>query len=145
MNSRNPYQAPEQIVASDLAAQARRDQRFPLRWKLILRGTLWPVALSLPIASFIALIYRFPVPFVGYVSGVDAMGVAWLGMLFYGVLLGGYVLVSSTGALVAWLIQIRWSGRSPRFLSAATFLGSVLVSVFYVVSLVCLEVFIGPW
>lgn len=57
--------------------------------KCILLGAGITVVMAFPVAGLLALVYRFPVPFAGYVSGFSAVGYAMGGVVIYG-LLGGF-------------------------------------------------------
>ena len=64
----------------------------------VLRGALWTVALAFPLAALCALLYRFPVPFAGYETGLVAVPRALGAVVFYGVL-GGFPVLLAAGAL----------------------------------------------
>jgi hypothetical protein len=55
----------------------------------VLYDMLWAVGLVFPFAALCGLVYRFPVPFSGYLSGVMAMPLALLAVVVYGIL-GGF-------------------------------------------------------
>jgi hypothetical protein len=55
----------------------------------VLYDMLWAVGLVFPFAALCGLVYRFPVPFAGYLSGVMAMPLALLAVVVYGIL-GGF-------------------------------------------------------
>lgn len=62
---------------------------------------------AFPTAAFVALVYRFPIPFGGYRSGVEAVGPALLAVLFYGLVLGGFIVLPCCGAIVGLLAYRR--------------------------------------
>jgi len=107
------------------------------------QGGLWAMVLMFPLAALSALLYRFPVPFAGYLTGPVAIPGALLAVLFYGVL-GGFPVLFAAGALGGVLAsviggsspeRIRWLTRGLAFVSA---LASVIV-------LATLDKLIGPW
>ena len=51
-----------------------------------------------PVAALVALIYRFPIPAVGYLSGLDGMMGSPLAVLLYGIV-GGFYLLAVFGAI----------------------------------------------
>ena len=61
-------------------------------------GAVWAVGLAFPLAAVCALVYRFPVPLVGYRSGPAAVPGAVVSVVFYGVLLGGFPALLAGGA-----------------------------------------------
>lgn len=64
----------------------------------MIRGALWAVTLAFPLAAACALLFRFPVPFAGYQTGLTAMPSALVAVVFYGVL-GGFPVLIAAGAL----------------------------------------------
>ncbi len=91
----------------------------------------------------IATVYRFPVPLVGYTSGVGGALTAALGSLFY-LVLGGALVLAAVGALGGVLVT--WGspiGTRRNYLLAvgagmfAAFLGAL--------GLALLEYLVGPW
>ncbi|MCK9495576.1 MAG: hypothetical protein M0R75_08780 [Dehalococcoidia bacterium] len=109
----------------------------------VLRGALWTSVLTFPLAGLCALVYRFPVPFAGYVSGPDAIPGAVLGVLFYG-LVGGVVLTVGAGAIggaAAYAIARPDRGRIDRL----TFGISLALAAMAVLTLAMLDKLIGDW
>ncbi|WP_102142202.1 hypothetical protein [Mycobacterium hubeiense] len=91
---------------------------------------LWaPIA-----AALIAVIYRFPVPFGGYASGLDGALTAALASVFY-LVLGGVVVLGALGAVAGALLTRRW----------LTVLAGFAIAVVAALSLALLEYVIGPW
>ncbi|MGI9472740.1 MAG: hypothetical protein ACR2NZ_14475 [Rubripirellula sp.] len=74
------------------------------RWRLAVTGSLWAMFLAFPVAAFIALVFRFPIPFVGYRSGVDAVVPALFATLFYGLVFGGLVWLGLFGAVAGLFV-----------------------------------------
>lgn len=109
----------------------------------VLRGSLWAAALAFPIAAVCALLYRFPVPFAGYETGLAAMPGALVAVVFYGVL-GGFPVLLAAGALggAAAYVVGRPDARHVRRLALA-FAG--LVATLGVGFMAVLDKLIGPW
>jgi hypothetical protein len=63
---------------------------------------------AFPVASLVALVYRFPVPFRGYASGFGAIVPANFAVLVYGVM-GGFIVLPFSGAVAAALTH--WAAR----------------------------------
>lgn len=107
------------------------------------RGALVSVVATYPVAALFALVYRFPVPFGGYVSGPQGALLSAIGVTFYGALFGGFAVQAALGAVAGAM----WSrapaaggGASRRWLLpglAASVPGVALLSV--------LDKIIGPW
>lgn len=108
-------------------------------WKVVLGGILWAVVGSIPIAGLTALIFRFPVPFAGYMSGPSAMVPAMFASFFYGWLFGGYVIVALLGAFASTVI----SG-----LQRSTWVMRIVclcIATAYCLVLATLDWYIGAW
>ena len=109
--------------------------RLPWLW-----GALLGLGLAFPTAWVVALVFRFPVPFVGYVHGRDAP-LALSAVVFYG-LLGGFVVVGGLGALVGTVALL----RSPRMgWGRFVLLVALLADLPPVLLLSTLDYIIGPW
>lgn len=97
---------------------------------------------SYAVAALSAVAFRFPIPFGGYASGLDAARLTPLAVTFYG-LLGGFVLQGALGvgatACVCRRPRRGWCAW-PACLWAA-----VVASVPGVLLLATLDWFIGPW
>lgn len=109
----------------------------------VLRGALWAVALAFPFAAICALLYRFPVPFAGYETGLIAVPGALVAVVFYGIL-GGFPALLAAGALSGAAAHTlgRPDVRRVRWLTLA-FAG--LTALLGVGLLAVLDKLIGPW
>lgn len=93
-----------------------------------------------PAAGLVAALYRFPVPFHGYVSGFAAAPTAALAALFY-LAVGGIVVLGAAGAVAGALLA---RARAERVTAWTLVAGSAL-AVLAAVALAVLEHVIGPW
>jgi len=135
----NPYTSPE------TASKVRRPPvEHVSPWKSALAGATWSVISTFPIAAVTALLYRFPVPFVGYLSGIKAVVPALFAVLFYGVPLGGLVLLGVLGALGGFIsaMTFRADRRRCQFVTRAW---ALIVSAMGILTLAVLDKIIGPW
>lgn len=131
----NPYQSPSPNTDRAMTVDGNRHTW----WKVVLGGILWAVVGSIPIAGFTALIFRFPVPFAGYMSGPSAIAPAMIASFFYGWLFGGYVILAMLGASVSILAsRLRQSVWFMR-------LGCLFSATAYCFVLATLDWYIGPW
>ena len=101
------------------------------------------IAFSFPLAGLCALLYRFPVPFAGYQSGVDWILIAMFASVFYG-LLGGFV-VLALGGYIGGLVAISLGKGNDRRTHRFVLVGSTIVALLGVFTLAILDKLIGPW
>jgi len=100
------------------------------------------VAMTFVWAELTALVFRFPVPFIGYMSGVDVLVYTPVAMLIYGVYFGG-LLVPIALALLLYGITAIWSpALSPR---ARMWTAANVGAFVSVMALSTLDYIIGPW
>ena len=111
--------------------------------KAALLGALWSVAFAFPAAALLAAIYRFPVPFVGYVSGFGSVLSALLAVIFYG-LIGGFIVLGGLGA-AAGLFAFRLHQPNRQAVRKWTLGLAALVAVLCTSVLAILDKVIGPW
>lgn len=118
-------------------------RKVPQVKSAVLRGAGWAVALAFPLAAICALIYRFPVPLVGYETGFTAVPGSLMAVVFYG-LLGGFPALLAAGGLggAAAHALARPDIQRVRRLTLAL---SALVALLAVVILAVLDKIIGPW
>ena len=135
-DDKNPYSSP------DLTKPPSPTKSRKIRG--LVPGATWAITSAFPIAAFLALFFRFPIPFAGYLSGVEAVVPAMIAVLAYGVLLGGFVLLGGTGAAIGYFAE-NWKAANPekgRWVVAALCSSSTL---FYLIVLATLDKWIGPW
>lgn len=109
----------------------------------VLRGSVWATLLVFPLAALCALIYRFPIPFGGYLNGPAAVPMALMAVIFYG-LLGGFPALLAAGGIggaVSYIV-----GRpDPQRIRQLTITAAAIVAFVSVVVLAVLDKLIGPW
>lgn len=114
------------------------------RRRLALSGAFWTILLAFPIAALLALLFRFPVPFVGYMSGPSAVVPSMFTLLFYGLPLGGFVWLGLLGAIAGlWIPDSTREHRRKAFWSVR--LWGTGVSATNMIALSVLDKIIGPF
>lgn len=135
-DDKNPYASPDLTNPPPLAKSRKI--------RGLVSGATWAIASAFPISGFLALVFRFPVPMAGYLSGVDAVVPAMIAVLIYGVLLGGFLLLGGTGATIGYFAE-NWKIANPkrgRWVVAVTCMSFTLI---YLMILATLDKWIGPW
>lgn len=112
-----------------------------VRW--FKRGALIGVLGTFPLAAVCALLFRFPIPFVGIRSGFGAVLPALLAVVFYGVL-GGFVVQAVLGGLGA-LVASKIEPSSPPASNRWCLVVSLAAASLGVIALATLDWIIGPW
>jgi hypothetical protein len=110
----------------------------------IIRGALVSVVATFPLAALCALLFRFPVPFAGYLSGSEAVGPALWAVVFYGGLFGGFVVQAALGGLGGLAAQ-HWGAPDRMKVTRLSILFGVVASAIGVLTLAILDKIIGPW
>jgi hypothetical protein len=126
-----------------------------------LKGAIIAIVSSLPIAMLFALLYRFPIPIVGYIgpfadSYVDnpidhandiiniatVVSMAWF---VYG-MSGGFIILSVGGAITGKIISSKYSGlANKRQKNILVIICGIIIAILSVGLLSTLEYIIGPW
>ena len=109
----------------------------------IIGGAFSTILLAFPFAALCALVFRFPVPFAGYESGLSAMPRAWAAVRFYGGL-GGFVVAASLGGL-GGAVAYHLGKADPRRVWQWTMALAAAVACCCIMLLATLDYFIGPW
>ncbi len=106
-------------------------------------GAVAACAGAFPAAAAIALVYRFPIPFRGYESGLAAAGSALGAVFFYGIL-GGFVLLGAAGGIAGVFAHSRVGPQKPP-VQTLTIAIVLAVDVGGALLLATLDKLIGPW
>jgi hypothetical protein len=111
--------------------------------RCVLQSAGVAIAGSFPLAALIALVFRFPVPFVGYQSGPRAMLPALIGVFFYGILggVGVQAVLGGVGGVAAYLLGRRRSMKTNRLTIAL----GLIAALPGLLLLAILDWIIGPW
>ena len=114
------------------------------QWWPFIIGAAWSVLSAFPIAALLALVFRFPVPLIGYVSGVEAVIPALVAVLVYGVLFGGFLILGGLGSCIVFVVNKNSVGNvgQRKWIIAILAMSTTLASLLL---LATLDKFIGPW
>lgn len=133
----NPYQSPQRRSDERAATKPRP------RLRAAIIGAILSVSSVFPITALMALFFRFPVPFAGIEGGLAQVLPALVGLLFYGVFMGGFLVVAVCGALAGTLAQfVSRTERQRRQLQRWLPIAATLMLLFI---LATLDWYIGPW
>jgi hypothetical protein len=91
----------------------------------------------------VALVFRFPVPFAGYQSGLEAMLPAMVGAALYG-LVGGIVVQAILGAVSGMIVYI-YAPDDPTRANLFSLACGLLSALPGLLLLSILDWIIGPW
>jgi hypothetical protein len=97
-----------------------------------------------PMAMLSALLFRFPIPFGGYSSGVHAVLPSLLAVTVYGLMFGGFIVQGLLGGVAGFLAR-RQGGLDQRRTWRLCAIYGVAASLPGVVALAVLDKIIGPW
>ena len=133
----NPYDPPSASLGDKTHGRFVRGV-FPRSYKALAGGIL-SILFTFPIAAFAVMFFRFPIPFVGFRSGTDALAPAMMAVIFYG-LFGLFPLAGVAGAIggfaLGTIMRLQHRGAI-----VVTLLWSLLASAGVVLSLA----YFGPW
>lgn len=114
-------------------------------------GALAAIIGAFPVSALFALMYRFPIPFAGYESGLGAAMRSLVAVLMYGIGMGGFVVLAVLGAGLAAIASrclpyASSSSQNPRAVDTAIgVLAGVLAAVIVVGLLANWDHLYGPW
>jgi hypothetical protein len=111
-------------------------------WPMI-GGAIATILLAFPFAAICALLFRFPIPFASYESGLSAVPHALAAVRFYGSL-GGFVLLAVLGS-VGGAVAHQLGGGDRRRVWKWTVLLAMVIAFCCVMLLATLDYIIGPW
>lgn len=111
--------------------------------KFFLAGAAIAVGATFPLAALVALVFRFPIPFGSYMSGIGAVIPALFAAAFYG-MIGGFMVQALLGGLTGGLAASAAIGdrrrawrRCVTFATFSALPGVLVLSI--------LDWLIGPW
>lgn len=111
--------------------------------RMLLLGACCSIFGVFPLAALVALVYGFPVPFVGKGRGLKVVIPSQVAVLIYGIM-GGFVILGLAGA-GAGAVAMRAGGSDARRITRLCVTLSLLVSAVLVILLAILDLIIGPW
>lgn len=133
----------EKLDESPYAAPKSISKGLP-EHNLVKVGIDWAVLSTFPIAALEALLYRFPVPLAGYLSGLSAVVPALISVLVYGTVLGGFILLAGLGAGTGYVVK-RLDFIEPVHKRRVVRVVSVAFTALCLFVLSILDKLIGPW
>jgi hypothetical protein len=110
----------------------------------ILCGAACSIAGTYPMAALCALLFRFPIPFGGYSSGVHAVLPSVVAVTVYGLVFGGFLVQALLGG-VAGVLARRHGGPDRTHRWRRCVICGVAASLPGVTALAVLDKIIGPW
>ena len=108
--------------------------------RYFLTGAALAVIATFPLAAIVALIFRFPIPFGSYLSGVQAVVPALFAAAFYG-MIGGFIVQAILGGIAG--VMASRTGAPDRRRAVLIYAG--LAALPGVLILSVLDWIIGPW
>ena len=109
----------------------------------ITTGAIAALAGMFPTAFFLALIWKFPIPFYGMASGFEGAFQTPFAVLFYGIL-GGFVVVPGLGA-IAGALAFRVAHGDVAKSKKLSIIFGVICSIAAGVFIDMLDKIIGKW
>lgn len=111
------------------------------RRRMIVKVSLFSLLLAPVAAALVGLLWRFPVPLSGYISGPQAIIIAPVATLFF-LLLGGAVAIPLV-AIAVHVLLTRTAGRPAS--SRTALLAGGTAALLFALFMASLEFIIGPW
>lgn len=99
---------------------------------------------AFPAAALVALVYRFPIPLAAYASGPEAVLPSMLAVIFYGIIIGGFVVLPCLGA-VAGLVAYRLAKPNSKMILCWTIALAFAVDLLAAMTLATWDKIYGPW
>ena len=107
-------------------------------------GALYAVLGAFPVAALLALVYRFPMPMVGYSSGIVAMMLSPIAVILYGIF-GGFLILAVLGAAVGWMAHVRHNRRSYQNKHREILIAVAVIDCAAMTLLAVWDKIYGPW
>ncbi|MFA7405289.1 MAG: hypothetical protein WC007_14945 [Pelobacteraceae bacterium] len=108
------------------------------------KGAFIGLIATIPLVLLCALLFRFPVPFAGYMSGLGAIYPALIAIFFYGVLFGGFIIQALLGG-IGGLLAEHYSAHDKHNIKILCIIFSTIGAFLGVLALAILDKIIGPW
>jgi hypothetical protein len=108
------------------------------------KGAIVGIVATIPLVELCALVFRFPVPFAGYLSGPSAIFPALISIFFYGVLFGGFIIQGLLGGIGGFVAEF-FAAPDKHNLKKLCIIFSTIGASFGVLTLALLDKIIGPW
>jgi len=108
------------------------------------KGAVVGIIATIPLSLLCALVFRFPVPFVGYMSGPSAIYPTLIAIFFYGVPFGGFIVQGLLGGL-GGLIAEHFAAHDKHSSKKLCIIFSTIGAFIGVLTLALLDKIIGPW
>lgn len=108
------------------------------------RGGIIGIIATIPLVLLCALVFRFPVPFAGYMSGPSAIYPALIAIFFYGVLFGGFIIQALLGGMGGLLAE-HSAAHDKHNIKTLCIVFSTIGAALGVLTLAILDKIIGPW
>jgi len=141
MADENPYTSP--LAESSHHLQSGGGKSMRSVWRCIWSTTIIGTVSSFPLAGLIGLLFRFPVPFAGYMSGPTAFLPAMVGAFIYAIL--GGVLVQVVMGVVGGLIAYQVTRHNSERLRSVVLICGMASALPGLLLLSMLDWIIGPW
>ncbi|MGE5519003.1 MAG: hypothetical protein ACM3VS_03675 [Candidatus Dadabacteria bacterium] len=108
-----------------------------------LKTIFWTWLLCFPLAAIVAFVYRFPIPFSEYESGISAVPKALGAVIFY-TIMGGFIVIPILG-WVAYLLGNQMGNADDKEQRKWQFIFSLVFALSSIILMSVLDKIIGPW
>ena len=108
------------------------------------KGAIVGVIATIPLVELCAILFRFPVPFGGYMSGPGAVFPVLLSIFMYGVIFGGFLVQAFLGGIGGFVAE-SFAAPDNHNIKLLCIIFSTIGASFGVLTLALLDKIIGPW
>ncbi|MFN9720012.1 MAG: hypothetical protein ACK58L_15040 [Planctomycetota bacterium] len=141
MTDENPYASPS---ADSLHAMPVSSEKENIRLRrCLLHTAITAIVSTVPLAGVIGLCFRFPVPFVGYLSGPAALFAAMIAAFFYAAL--GGVIVQAIAGVFGGTIAYQLARRNPDQVRLVILICGIASALPGLLLLSILDWIVGSW
>lgn len=141
MAEENPYESP--VPENSRHFPVGGEHGLISVWRCLFFTAITAMVSSVPLAGIIGLLFRFPVPFAGYVSGPAAFFAAMFAAFFYSVV--GGVIVQAIAGFAGGLIAYKVTRRHPERMRIVILLCGMASALPGLLLLSMLDWIVGPW